>query len=211
MAQLAINVVKDTEIRNLVCAPNSIVLAKQSTTTNAKTGAVTTNVRFIEVCKVEKTDALSIIQSLLRYCIAEFKVCKGLEQDFADTKIKQKKIFSQFLGGKIIYRTNSEGKISNALVSEVPLRQTALNVKDYHTITTCKKENRKAAIYQHSKAIEAQCTFLESIVKVADAIAKEIAETTTKTTKRNGKNTDGATAHIPGVTVPVAAPVAAQA
>lgn len=54
MAQLEVKVVKDTEIRNLVCSPNTIVVAKQSTTTNAKTGAVTTNVRFIEVCKVKK-------------------------------------------------------------------------------------------------------------------------------------------------------------
>lgn len=54
MKQLVINVVKDTTINDLVCSPNVILLAKQSTTNNAKTGEVTTNVRFIEVCKVEK-------------------------------------------------------------------------------------------------------------------------------------------------------------
>lgn len=56
MAQLEIKEVKDVEIRNLVCTPNTIVLAKQSIITNAKTGEVTTKVRFIEVCSVKKTD-----------------------------------------------------------------------------------------------------------------------------------------------------------
>ena len=105
-----------------------------------KQGETTTNVRYIEVCKVEKTDALTIIQSLLKYCIAEYFVCRDLEKDFADTNIKQRKLFNQFLSGNTIYRTNSEGKVSNALVSEVPFSQTALKVKDYHTITMCKRK-----------------------------------------------------------------------
>ena len=50
MKQLAINVAKGVTINNLVCSPNVIVLAKQSTSTNVKTGEVTANVRYIEVC-----------------------------------------------------------------------------------------------------------------------------------------------------------------
>lgn len=96
MKQLVINVVKNTTISDLVCSPNVILLAKQSTTNNAKTGEVTTNVRFIEVCKVEKTDALAIVQSLLKYCIAEYFVCNDLEKDFADTNIKQKNCLTNF-------------------------------------------------------------------------------------------------------------------
>ena len=38
MKQLVINVSKDVTINDLVCSPNVILLAKQSTTTNAKTG-----------------------------------------------------------------------------------------------------------------------------------------------------------------------------
>ena len=79
MKQLAINIAKGTTIENLACSPNTIVLAKQSTTSNAKTGEVTTSVRYIEVCKVEKTDGLSVIKSLLRYIVAEFFVCNELD------------------------------------------------------------------------------------------------------------------------------------
>lgn len=169
MKQLSINVAKGVTINELSCTPNVILLAKQSTTTNAKTGGVTTNVRYIEVCKVEKTDALTIVQSLLKYCVAEYFVCNELEKDFADTNIKQRKLFNQFLSGDTIYRTNSEGKVANALVSEVPLSQTALKVKNYHAITMCKKENLKAAIYQHAKAILSQCKYLRLIIDKAES------------------------------------------
>ena len=47
MKQLAINVVKNTAIENIVCTPNPVVLAKQTTSTNAKTGEVSTTVRYI--------------------------------------------------------------------------------------------------------------------------------------------------------------------
>lgn len=210
MKQLVINVVKNTTINDLVCSPNVIVLAKQSTTNNAKTGEVTTNVRFIEVCKVEKTDALTIIQSLLKFCIAEYFVCNDLEKDFADTNIKQKKLFNQFLSGNTIYRTNSEGKVSNALVSEVPFSQTALKVRDYHTITMCKKENLKAAIYQHSKAILSQCKYLRMIIDKAETLDAEQSVTTEKPAqnKRKTATTGAGTAFVP--TAP-AAMVAAPA
>ncbi|CDN31876.1 hypothetical protein BN938_1796 [Mucinivorans hirudinis] len=183
MKQLAINVQKNVTIIDLVCTPNVILLAKQSTTTNTKTGEVSTSVRFIEVCKVEKTDALTIVQSLLKYCITEYFVCSDIDKDFADTNIKQRKIFNQFLSGNTIYRTNSEGKIANALESEVPFTQTALKVKDYHTITTCKKENLKAAIFQHSKAILSLCKYLRLIIDKAETLETETAQSET-TTKR---------------------------
>lgn len=208
MAQLVINVVKNTTINDLVCTPNVILLAKQSITNNTKTGEVTTNVRFIEVCKVEKTDALTIVQSLLKYCIAEYFVCNDLEKDFADTNIKQRKLFNQFLSGNTIYRTNSEGKVANALVSEVPFSQTALKVKDYHAITTCKKENLKAAIYQHAKAILSQCKYLRMIIDKVETLDAEPNATTEKTVQAKRKVTTTGTAFVP--TAP-AAMVAAPA
>lgn len=103
MKQLAINVVKNTAIENIVCTPNTVVLAKQTTSTNAKTGEVSTTVRYIEVCPIEKTDPLFIVQSLLKYIVAEFFVCKDLETDFAETNITQRKLFNQFLTGNTIY------------------------------------------------------------------------------------------------------------
>ena len=126
-----------------------------------------------------------------------------IEKDFADTNIKQRKLFNQFLSGNTIYRTNSEGKVSNALVSEVPFSQTALKVKDYHTITLCKKENLKAAIYQHSKAILSQCKYLRMIIDKAETLDAEQSATTEKPvqSKRKTATTGTGSAFAPAAMV----------
>lgn len=194
MKQLSLNVAKNVTINELACTPNTIVLAKQTTSVNAKTADVTTSVRYIEVCKVEKTDSLTVIQSLLKYVIAEFFVCNELERDFAETNIKQRKLFNQFLSGNTIYRTNSEGKIASAVISEVPLGQTALRVKGYHAITSCKKENLKAAIYQHAKAIQSQTKYLRLIIDKAETIDAEPEKATEPAAPRRNRASSGASA-----------------
>lgn len=176
MKQLSISVAKNIAINELACTPNTVVLAKQTTSTNAKNGEVTTTIRYIEVCPVEKTDPVFIVQSLLRYIVAEFFVCKDLETDFADTNITQRKLFNQFLTGHKIYRTDSSGKIATALVSELPLNRTALRVQKTHNVVICKPENRKAAIYQHAKAVRAQCAYISLIKDKAEALDKEAAK-----------------------------------
>ena len=154
-------------MNELACTPNTIILAKQ--TISDRNGEINTSIRYIEICQTEKTDGLTLVKTLLKYCIAEFLVCKDLENDFADTNIKQRKLFNQFLTTNKIYRTNAEGKIVSALESEIPFNQTALKVKDTHTIVTCKKENLNACIFQHAKAILAQSKYYSLI---NDKVAK---------------------------------------
>ena len=101
-------------------------------------------------------------------------MCKDLEIDFADTNIKQRKLFNQFLATNKIYRSNAEGKIVSALESEVPFSQTALKVKDTHTIVTCKKENLNACIFQHAKAILAQSKYYSLINDKVAKLDKDI-------------------------------------
>ena len=175
MKELAINIVKNTAIENIACTPNTVVLAKQTTSTNTKTGEVTTTIRYIEVCSVEKTDPQFIVKSVLKFLLAEFFVCNDLQKTFAETNIVQRKLFNQFLGEKFIYRTNAEGKITSALESEIPLRQTGLNVKVGHNIVVCRPENRKAAIHQHTQAVLLQFTYRSLIVKKVEALDKEEA------------------------------------
>lgn len=215
MKNLSINVVKNVTINDLTCTPNSIILAKQ--TVSERNGEIYTSVRYIEVCKVEKTDSLSLVKTLLKYCIAEYFVCKEFETEYSDTNIKQRKILNQFLSTDKIYRTNSEGVIASALESEVPLSQTALKVTNKHTITNCKQENLKAAIYQHAKAIVAQSTHISMIiakVETLDKLETEKKKVVTRTKTVRKKVTPKTTAKVgttQTVTPPamVAAPVSA--
>ncbi len=180
MKNLSINVAKNVAISELVCTPNTIVLLKQ--TISERNGEINTSVRYIEVCQTEKTDALTVVKSLLKYCIAEYFVCSEFETNFADTNIKQRKLFNQFLNTNKIYRTNSEGKIASSIESEILLNQTALKVTNKHTITNCKVENLKSAIHQHAKAIVAQSKHISLIVAKVETLETETAKVETKTT-----------------------------
>ena len=116
-------------------------------------------------------------------------VWKDLVTDFAETNITQRKLFNQFLTGNTIYRTDSSGKIANALISEVPLNRTALRVQKTHAVVTCKPENRKAAIYQHAKAVRAQCAYISLIKDKAEAIDKDAEKGETATTAKPARRT----------------------
>lgn len=197
MKNLSINVVKNVAIKELSCTPNTIVLAKQ--TISERNGEITTSVRYLEVCNTEKSDGLTVVKSLLKYCVAEYFVCSEFETEFSDTNIKQRKIFNQFLATNTIYRTNSEGVIVDALVSEVPLSQTALKVTNKHTITNCKKENLKSAIHQHAKAILAQCKHVSMIAKRVEKIETDIATEAKPQTKKTAPAVSTAPVATPAV------------
>lgn len=209
MKELAIKTAKNTAIGNIACTPNTVVLAKQTVSTNARTGDITTTIRYIEVCPIEKTEPQFIVKSVLKFLLAEFFVCNELQRTFAATNITQRKLFNQFLGERFIYRTNSEGKITAALESEIPLRQTGLNVKVGHNIVVCKPENRKAAIHQHTQAVMAQFTYRSLIVKKAEAIDKEAekaeAEKAAKAEKAASTKSARRTAPATGKTAPATA------
>ena len=49
-------------------------------------------------------------------------------------------------------------------------------MKNTHTIANCKKDNLKAAIFQHSKAILSQCKYLRLIIDKVNVIDKELAK-----------------------------------
>lgn len=176
MTQLSVILKKDVTINTMVCSPNVILLAKQ-TTSIKDDGSVNTSVRYIEVCNVKNTDSLTILQSLLKFCVSEFLVASDFEKQYVSCNIKQQKLFNKFLNTNTIHRTNSEGKVTNALVSDIPFNQTALKVKDSHTIANCKKENIKAAILLHAKAILSQCQYLRLIIAQAEKIDKDTAKT----------------------------------
>ena len=68
MKNLSINVAKNVSINELACTPNSIILAKQ--TVSDRNGEINTSIRYIEICQTEKTDGLTLVKTLLKYCIA---------------------------------------------------------------------------------------------------------------------------------------------
>lgn len=193
---LELTSIKNVAIENITFTANCLVLLKQRERETGK-GEIETVVNYIEVCELKDTKELTILQSLLRFCLAEFKVSKGFENEYKDTNIKQRRVIQPFLNTNVIFRTDSNGKISKALISEVNFNRTALNIRENHNICKCEPENLKAAIYQHSKAIFAQCSYISTICKTAEDILKmfdlkngETTKVSKKAAKKESKEAD---------------------
>lgn len=211
MKELEIHTAKNVAINDLVCSPNAVIMLQQRITANNR-GEVSTSIRYVELCPATKTDPLSLIKGALHLYMAEFRVYKEFERTFKETNIKQYKIYRQFLKTNVLYRSDSRGKLADALISDVPFSQTAMNVKDYHTLATCTKDNMKAAIHQHAKAILAQCQIKTLIKKEVNAIEHATADTTPEKPTRKPsavtKPTTGATTYVSTPPAMVAAPAA---
>ncbi|MDR0750181.1 MAG: HEAT repeat domain-containing protein, partial [Tannerellaceae bacterium] len=153
---LQVTQIKNVSVENIKFKKHTLVLLKVSQRpTNS--GNLNTTIKYIEVCELKNYKSITLIMSLLTCCLAEFRVCQAFEKEFSDIGLKQKQILQPFLNTNVIFRTNSEGKISGALISEVNLNATAFNIRNKHTIATVESKNLKAAIHKHAKAILAQC------------------------------------------------------
>ena len=73
------------------------------------------------------------------------------------------------------------------------LKDTALKITDSHLLATCKKENLKAVIYAHSKAVVAQFRYIEDLNTMINKIQAEQAEQATKAKKTKKATTTTAT------------------
>lgn len=179
---LELKTIKNVAIENIQFAKNSLILMKVRE--SERGGNIDTTVNYIEVCELKDTKELTILQTLLRFVLAEFQVSKGFETEYKDTNIKQRRIIQPFLNTNVLFRTDSNGTISRALISEINFNKTALNVRENHTICKCKPENLKAAIYQHSKAVLAQCSYISTVNHTAESILKMFENDTPKVTKQ---------------------------
>lgn len=184
---LQINSIKNVTLENIKFNANQLVLLKIRENANS-TGEVETTINYIEICELKDTKDLTAIQELLKMCVAEFRVAKGFESDYKETGITQKRMIQPFLNTNVIFKTDSCGKISKAVISEIPLNKTALNVKLNHNIMKCETKNLKAAIYQHSKAVLAQCSYISLVDKELSTIQALCKESTTATVTRKPKS-----------------------
>jgi hypothetical protein len=182
---LSINSVKNVNIENVKFSANQLVLLKVKESVT-RDGSVNVTTNYIEVCSLKDTKDITLITSLLKHCLAEFKVASEIEDTFKAANITQRKVINPFLNTKVLFRTDSEGKISKALRSEVNFKDTALKLKASHTLTKCDKNTLRAAIYTHAKAILTQCSYLSMIGKKVEELLP-VLESDAKMTKSEKK------------------------
>jgi hypothetical protein len=207
---LTINVVKNVSLENVKFSKHSLVLLKIRQR-SSKSGEINTSIKYIEVCELKNNKPITAVMALLKYSLAEFRAINNFESEFECYEMKAPKVLNPFLNTDMIYSTDKEGKIATALKSEIPLKDTALGMKNCAPLFACLKANFNDTLYGYSKGILRQCTFLtaigkelvdvtklqsgkkdDEIVKEKEAIAKEGAsEGASERPSKSAKNAEG--------------------
>lgn len=185
-------------LSDLTLNANSIYLIKSSEREN-KQGELIKTVKTLEINHVDKTDSLSAVSTLAKVALAEFRAATEIDVEFRtfegtdiETGIKSLRLLRSYLSNNlVIWKTDSNGKLSKAVISEIPLNKTALNVNEKSGLLKVEKSNLKAAIYQLSKGIIAQTSYLSLVGKQLETIetlcnqSEEQAAATTAKVKAN--------------------------
>lgn len=116
-----VNVVKFT--------PNSLVLIKRKESI-LRNGDVKVKHNVLVVENVIKgIKPVELVKGLIYSLLAEGKQTNDFNGMFEDINVKARKEISTYLNSFVIFKTNKDGYIKQAITSETKLNKTALNIK----------------------------------------------------------------------------------
>ena len=174
-------------LQNIKTLPNSSVVALYSERESAN--GIGTKWELFAVDGVKSTKGVDIVTPLLLSFLADFKDCEQFNSAFGvisyedenqqTTSVKSnlRKVsrLKKFLKTNTIYKTDSEGKITTALICEegVNLGKTALRIKSKDDIATSKGKRLRAGIFNQAKAIVAQTNSTKSFIEIMNNVFNE--------------------------------------
>lgn len=136
---------------------------------------------FMAVTGVRRTKGDSIMLPLLALMVADAKVRNGFATEFKsvtingktiDTKLVAKSTFTRWLSGESVYKTDSEGRLSNELTVDdgMLLKHTALNVRKTSPMLEAEGDELTELLKVTAKAIAKQANLRSLILKTAKTI-----------------------------------------
>lgn len=106
--------------------------------------------------RATNNNELTIVKEMFKYVLAETKQKSDFDAKHSGLKISNKVNIKPFLKAKVAYITDKDGKIGNNLVvSEIPFKDTGMNIGKNHELITQKLENKEieaALILRYCKA-----------------------------------------------------------
>jgi len=178
---IKVNTFKNQSVSSLVFDANSIILVKQ-TERPSNDGGIDTTVKVLTINGLKDTKEVSLIKLFLLAIVSESKVRDEINGESDLTNIKQISYINTFLTNNFtIFRTNGDGKLSKAVVSEQPLNKTCLKLRAKYGLMKCDPNMFKDTLSAHAKVFLAQARFfttinekLDKYLKITEDIAKEI-------------------------------------
>ena len=147
---------------------------------------------FMAVEGVRRTSGDGIILPLLALMVADAQERNGFATAFKivvvngeeiATKLTAKSTFTRWLAGDVVYKTDSEGKLKNALTLDegLLLRHTNLNVKKTSPLLTADGEALSALLKTTAKAIAKQANLRTAIFAKAESMYNAAVGNTSET------------------------------
>lgn len=134
---------------------------------------------FMAIEGVRRTSGDGILLPLLALMVADAQERNGFATAFKivvvngeeiETKLTAKSTFTRWLAGNVVYKTDSEGKLKNALTLDdgLLLRHTNLNVKKTSPLLTAEGDTLSELLKITAKAIAKQANLRTSILAKAE-------------------------------------------
>lgn len=188
-----ISTYRNESVSNIKFENNAVVLLKQTVSNSGNT-----RIDVLQFTGCPDTKTTTIVKHLLKSLLAEMNVTTEFNENYkmfntgatvngvaeqVKTGIQAKRKFLPFLSTGIIYKTDSNGKLSHAVKCDngLQLRDTALNIKPEQLVTlfAYNSANFRAALHHTATAVLEQCSFFTAIdaeIKDMDKGLAELAE-----------------------------------
>lgn len=149
---------------------------------------------FMAIEGVKSTKVEDIILPLLAVMLADARERDGFRNDFSvvilngaetDSRIRAKSLFTKFLKGNVVYKSNAEGNLNKAIVLDEGLRLsgTCLKPTPKQPIFIAKGNDLRTMMLTTAKAFTKQANMLSGIITKAKAIFDETVKVEEKPAK----------------------------
>jgi len=136
---------------------------------------------FLAVEGVKSTKETDLIIPVLAVMLADTRERAGFASEFkvvvlngekTDSKIRAKSLFSKFLRSNVVYKSNTQGELTKALVLDegLKLSGTSLKVSEKQPIFEAKGNELRVIMHQTAEAVCKQATMRKDIIGKARAI-----------------------------------------
>ncbi len=163
---------------NTMPANAAVLLRNAKKRVDGETVEVT---EFMAVEGVRRNSGDGIMLPLLALMVADAQERNGFATAFKivvvhgesiETKLTAKSTFTRWLAGNVVYKTDSDGKLKNALTLDegLLLRHTALNVKKTSPMLTATGDALSELLKTTAKAIAKQANLRSAILAKAESM-----------------------------------------
>lgn len=171
----------NTNVQEKQFTSNSLVLIKRKKSI-LKDGSVKVKHSLLVIEGVVRSNkSLDLVKSLLYALLAEGAQVNEFNGTFECVNIKARKVINSFLSGtNVIFKTDANGKLKQAVVSETNLNKTALNLKKDCYLFGLQGKELHTAIHKFACACMIQFSWYElltaSLSRLLDGTQEQAKE-----------------------------------